>query len=387
MASAVAERSDIVFWQGNEIVAEAAIAAGCRFFAGYPITPSSEIAAVMAERLPEVGGIFIQMEDEIASMGAIIGASLTGKKSMTATSGPGFSLKMENIGYACMAEVPCVIVNVMRGGPSTGLPTALAQADVMQARWGTHGDHPTIALAPAYHKEIYLNTVKCFNYAEKYRVPVMLMLDEVLAHMSEGIKIPDPSEYEIVNRVKPAVPPEEYNPYDGRFGDVPPMANYFEGYRFHVTGLNHNITGFPTTNPEICQREEERMIRKVMKDAEALADYEEYLLDDADVAVFAFGSSARGARVAVDEARKQKIRVGLFRAITLWPFPDRAVYHLAQRVKAFVVPEVNLGQMILEVERVSHRDMPIVGINHVGGVPIPPYEIFNKIKEVAGNGR
>jgi len=387
MSSVVAEKSNIVFWQGNEIVAEAAIAAGCRFFAGYPITPSSEIAAVMAERLPEIGGTFIQMEDEIASMGAIIGASLAGKKSMTATSGPGFSLKMENIGYACMAEVPCVIVNVMRGGPSTGLPTALAQADVMQARWGTHGDHPTIALAPAYHREIYLNTIQCFNYAEKYRIPVMLLIDEVLAHMSEGIQIPDSSEYEIFDRVKPSVPPEEYNPYDNRFGDVPPMANYFEGYRFHVTGLNHNITGFPTTNPEICQREEERMMRKVMKDAEILADYEEYVLDDAEIAIFAYGSSARGARVAVDEARKQKIKVGLFRAITLWPFPDHIIHNLAQRVKAFIVPEVNLGQMILEVERASHRDMPIVGINHVGGVPIPPHEIFHKIKEVAGNGR
>ncbi len=385
--SAISDRSDIVFWGGNEVIAEAAIAAGCRFYAGYPITPSSEIAAVMAERLPEVGGVFIQMEDEIASMGAIIGASLSGKKSMTATSGPGFSLKMENIGYACMAEVPCVIINVMRGGPSTGLPTALAQADVMQARWGTHGDHPTIALAPAYHREIYLNTIKCFNYAEKYRIPTMLLIDEVLGHMSEGIRMPEASEYEIFERIKPSVPPEKYFPYDSSFGDVPPMANYFEGYRFHVTGLNHNKTGFPTTNPEICQQEEKRMIRKVMKDAEILADYEEYRLEDAEFAIFAFGSTARGARVAVDEARKQGIKVGLMRAITLWPFPDRPVHELAARVKAFIVPEVNLGQIILEVERAAHRDMPIVGVNRVGGVPIPPHEILDKIKEVARNGR
>jgi 2-oxoglutarate/2-oxoacid ferredoxin oxidoreductase subunit alpha len=382
----ISGKTDIVFWSGNEIVAEAALAAGCRFYAGYPITPSSEIAHVMSERLPEVGGSFIQMEDEIASMGAIIGASLTGKKSMTATSGPGFSLKMENIGYAYMAEVPCVVVNVMRGGPSTGLPTALAQADVMQARWGTHGDHPTIALVPAYHREIYLCTIKAFNYAEKYRIPVMLLLDEVLGHLSEGMKVPDPSEYEIFNRLKPSVPPEKYFPYDSSSGDVPPMANYFEGYRFHVTGLNHTKTGFPTTDPQICQKEEERMIRKVTRDAEQLADLEAYKLEDAEIAVFSFGSTARGARVAVDEARKQGLKVGLLRAITLWPFPDRQVRELAARIKAWVVPEVNLGQMILEVERASHRDMPLVGVNHVGGVPIPPNEILNKIKEVVRHG-
>jgi len=387
MASDIAEKTDIVFWQGNEIVAEAAIAAGCRFYAGYPITPSSEIAAVMAERLPEIGGVFVQMEDEIASMGAIIGASLSGMKTMTATSGPGFSLKLENIGYACMAEVPCVIVNVMRGGPSTGLPTALAQADVMQARWGTHGDHPTIALAPAYHREIYLSTIKCFNLAEKYRVPVILLLDEVLAHMSEGLRIPDPSEYEIWDRVKPSVPPEKYFPFDSAFGDVPPMANYFEGYRFHVTGLNHTKTGFPTTNPEICQQEEERMIRKVMKDVELLTDCEEYRLEDADIALFSFGTSARGARVAVDDARKLGIKAGLLRAITLWPFPDHKIHALAQQVKAFIVPEVNLGQMILEVERAAHKDMPIVGVNRVGGVPIAPYEILDKIKEISEYAR
>jgi len=379
------DKSDIVFWQGNEVIAQAAIAAGCRFFAGYPITPSSEIAAVMAERLPEVGGKFIQMEDEIAAMGAVIGASLAGEKSLTATSGPGFSLKMEHIGYACMIEAPCVIINVMRGGPSTGLPTAPAQADIMQTRWGTHGDHATIAYAPSFHREIYLYTIKCFNMAEKYRVPTILLIDEVLGHMSEGMHVPDESEYELFDRVKPSVPPEEYNPYDTRFGDVPPMANYFEGYRFHATGLNHGANGFPTTNPEICHSEEMRMIRKVMKDAEALAEYEEYLLEDAEICVFAFGSTARGAKMAVDRARKSGIKVGLFRAITIWPFPEKRVHELAQRVKAFVVPEMNLGQIILEVERAAHRDMPIVGVNRVGGVPIPPYEILEKIKEIAKN--
>ncbi|TKJ42491.1 2-oxoglutarate synthase subunit alpha [candidate division LCP-89 bacterium B3_LCP] len=382
MSSASSEKSDIVFWQGNEVVARAAIAAGCRFYGGYPITPSSEIAAVMAELLPEVGGTFIQMEDEIAAMGTVIGASLVGKKSLTATSGPGFSLKLEHLGYACIAEVPCVIVNVMRGGPSTGLPTAPAQADVMQAKWGTHGDHPTIALAPAFHREIYLDTIKAFNISEKYRVPVIILIDEVLGHMSEGMIIPDPSEYEIIDRVKPSVPPEEYNPYDTQYGDVPPMANYFEGYRFHVTGLNHGANGFPTTVPDICHNDEVRMIQKVMKDVDTLTEYDEYMLEDAEVAVFAFGSTARGAKMAVEKARQEGLKVGLFRAITLWPFPEKVIHELGQRVKAFVVPEMNLGQMILEVERSVHKEMPIVGVNKVGGVPVPPYEILEKIKEV-----
>ncbi len=386
MPSEQSEKPKIVFWQGNEVVAQAAVAAGCRFFGGYPITPSSEVASVMSEMMPQVGGTFMQMEDEIAAMGAIIGASLAGVKSCTATSGPGFSLKMEHIGYACMAEVPCVVVNVMRGGPSTGLPTALGQSDVMQARWGTHGDHATIALAPAYHREIYLSTIKCFNYAEKYRLPVMLLIDEVLGHMSEGMTIPDPSEYEIVDRVKATVPPEEYLPYDTAYGDVPPMASYFEGYRFHVTGLNHGANGFPTTNPEYCNSEEIRMVRKVMKDADKLAEFEEYHLNDAEIVIFAYGSTARSAKMAVDKARKEGIRAGLFRALTIWPFPEKQVYELSQRAKAFVVPEVNLGQMILEVERVAKREMPIVGVNKAGGVPISPFEILDKIKEVNKNG-
>jgi len=386
MSSETSEKSDIVFWQGNEVVAQAAIAAGCRFYGGYPITPSSEIAHVMSEMMPIVGGKFIQMEDEIGAMGAVIGASLAGAKSLTATSGPGFSLKQEHIGYACIAEVPCVIVNVMRGGPSTGLPTALGQADVMQARWGTHGDHPTIAYTPAYHREIYLDTIKAFNMAEKYRTPVILLLDEVLGHMSEGMVIPDPSEYEIIDRVKPDVPPEEYLPYDLSYGDVPPMANYFEGYRFHVTGLNHAANGFPTTKPDYCHSEEVRMLRKVEKDAEKIAEYEEYLLDDAEIALFAYGSTARAAKMAVDKARKEGIRAGLFRARVIWPFPEKAFHEVAKQVKAIVVPEANLGQMIYEVERVARRDIPIVGVNQVGGIPVPPYNILEKIKEVHRNG-
>ncbi|MBU1937808.1 2-oxoacid:acceptor oxidoreductase subunit alpha, partial [bacterium] len=233
--------SQVVFWTGNEVTAEAGIAAGCRFFGGYPITPSSEIAAVMAKRLPMEDGIFIQMEDEIAAMGAVIGASMAGAKAMTATSGPGFSLKQENIGFACMVEAPCVIVNVQRGGPSTGLPTHPAQSDLMQARWGTHGDHAIIALAPAYLRELYLEVIRAFNLSEKFRLPVIILIDEILGHMSECFEVPEPHEYTIFNRVKPDKPPEEYNPYEVSDGElVPPMANYFEGYRFHSTGLNHD---------------------------------------------------------------------------------------------------------------------------------------------------
>lgn len=377
------KKRKVVFWPGNMVAAEAAIAAGCRFFAGYPITPSSEIAHVLSKRLPEVGGKFIQMEDEIAAMGAIIGASLTGQKTMTATSGPGFSLKQENIGYACMIETPCVVVNVMRGGPSTGLPTALGQSDIMQARWGTHGDRAVIALTPAYADEIYAETIRAFNLAETFRMPVYILLDEVLGHLSERLEIPDQSEYELVERPRPTVPPEEYNPYDNAFGDVPPLADYFTGYRFHTTGLNHDLTGFPTTDQQIGQFEQERMIRKVMDRIDEIEKYDEYLTEDAEILVITFGSTARAAMVAVSDAREKGIKAGLFRPITLWPFPEDPVKELSQRVKGIVVPEANLGQLIHEVERVADCNSPIVGVNKVGGVPIYPVEILTKIEELA----
>ena len=380
------EKTDhqVVFWPGNKVVAEAAIAAGCRFFGGYPITPSSEIAHIMAHRLPQVKGKFIQMEDEIAAMGAIIGASLTGLKVLTATSGPGFSLKQENIGYACMIETPCVIVNVMRGGPSTGLPTALGQSDIMQTRWGTHGDRAVIALAPAYLDEVYREMIRAFNLAERFRLPIFVLVDEVIGHLSERIEIPNPSEYDLVDRKRPTVPPEEYKPYECRDGDVPPMADYFAGYRWHSTGLNHDITGFPTTNPEICQSEEERMIKKVTDHIDEIEKYEEYMTEDAEIGIITFGSTARAAAVAVADARDRGIKAGLLRPITLWPFPEEAGRRLAEKAnKGIIVPEANLGQLIYEVERVVAGRCPVAGVNKVGGVPIYPGEIFEKIEELA----
>jgi len=372
-----------VFLTGNEIVAHAAIEAGCNFYAGYPITPSSEIAQDMAAMLPKTGGAFIQMEDEIASMGCVIGASLAGAKALTATSGPGFSLKLENLGFACMAEVPCVIVNVMRGGPSTGLPTQLAQADYMQAKWGTHGDHSCIALAPAYLTEVYTETVRAFNLAEKYRTPVILLLDEIIGHMSEAITLPKHGSLEVINRVKPNCPPEEYNPYDSSKGDIPPMAAYFEGYRFHVTGLNHDKTGFPTTNPVICQSEEERMVRKIDANRKEIDSYDEIEMKDAEIGIVSFGSSARAARVAVKKLRGDGIKAGLFRPITVWPFPLEQLRAYRKQLKAVIVAEMNLGQMTMEVERALGPDMPIKGVYKVGGVPIEPFEIVQKAMEIA----
>ena len=371
---------EIKLWEGNHLVAEAAIAAGCRFFAGYPITPSSEIAEYMAVRLPQVGGTFVQMEDEIASMGVIIGASLAGVKSMTATSGPGFSLKQENLGFACIAEIPVVVVNVMRGGPSTGLPTHPSQMDVMQARWGTHGDHWIIALAPAFIDEIFWATVRSFNLSEKYRVPVVLLLDEILGHMHEGFRMPDESEIEIVDRAKPTVPPEEYFPYDDSKGDVPPLAPFFTGYRYNVTGLNHDKSGFPTTNPHLIQRDMERQRRKIYNNLDDILWWSEYKLDDAEIALVAFGSIGRSSQAAVDLAREEGIPVGMFRPITLWPFPEDQVRALATRVKRILVPEMNMGQLVLEVERVVAGRCEVVPVNKVGGVPIDPPEIVEAIK-------
>ncbi|MEK7772720.1 MAG: 2-oxoacid:acceptor oxidoreductase subunit alpha, partial [Deltaproteobacteria bacterium] len=296
--------------QGNEACVEGAIYAGCRFYAGYPITPSTEIAEGMSVRLPKVGGKFIQMEDEIGGIAAAIGASLAGLKSLTATSGPGFSLKQECIGYACLTEIPLVIVNVMRGGPSTGYPTGPSQADIMQAKWGTHGDHPAIVLTPSYVQEILSETVRAFNLAEKYRTPVIVLYDEIIGHMREPITIPAPGELEVVDREKATCPPEEYFPYDDRY-DVAPLAPFGSGYRFHVTGLNHKKDGFPTNDAKIIRENNERIMRKVDKNREELWKNEETYLDDAEIAVFTIGSTARSARFAVNEARKAGIKAGL----------------------------------------------------------------------------
>jgi 2-oxoglutarate ferredoxin oxidoreductase subunit alpha len=368
------QKSRIRSLSGNSVVAEAAVDAGCRFFAGYPITPSSEVAAEMSHSMPRVGGVFIQMEDEIASMGVVIGGSLAGIKAMTATSGPGFSLKQENIGFACIAEVPCVIVNVMRGGPSTGLPTLPSQGDVMQARWGAHGDHPIIALAPSTLTEIYWETVRAFNLAERYRTPVVLLIDEILGHMSERVELPDPTELELVDRAKPEVSPEEYLPYGAANGLIPPMADFFSGYRYHVTGLTHDATGFPTEDPAISQALIERLGAKITQNLDDILKNEELELEDADVAIVAYGSVARSARVAINQARQAGIKAGLFRPVTLWPFPKKAVADLAKRVKAILVPELNMGQLVGEVERVAGLT-PVVPLNKANGQPILPAEI------------
>jgi len=372
----------VAFLQGNEACAFGALYAGCRFFAGYPITPSTEVAEAMARELPKIGGAFIQMEDEIAAMAAVIGASLTGAKSLTATSGPGFSLKQENIGYACIAEIPCVIINVMRGGPSTGMPTGPSQSDVMQAKWGTHGDHPAICLVPASVQELFTETVRAFNLSEKYRTPVTVMPDEIVGHMRERIVFPEPGELEVVNRTSPLVRPQDYKPYDTSFGDIPPLAAFGSGYRFHVTGLNKAQDGFPTTRAELVQAEEERHIRKIENAIDDIVTYEDYLLDDAEVVVVAFGSISRSARHAVNEARNNGIKAGLFRIITFWPFPERQIRALAQYCKTIIVPEMNLGMTIHEVRRCAEGRVPVSGIFRVDGEPISPREIFARIQEV-----
>jgi len=372
----------VALLQGNEACAHGAVYAGCRFFGGYPITPSTEVAEVLSAELPKAGGAFIQMEDEISAIASVIGASLTGVKAMTASSGPGISLKQELIGYACIAEVPCVIVNVMRGGPSTGMPTGPGQSDVMQARWGTHGDHAAIALAPASCQEIFTETVRAFNLAETYRMPVQILYDEIVGHMRERIEFPAPGELEVVNRAAPTVPPAEYKPYDPSFGDVPPLAAFGSGYRFHVTGLNKAADGFPTTKAALVDAEERRQLRKVEANRAAIEKNEEYLLDDAEVLVLAYGSTSRSARYAVNQLRQDGIKAGLFRPITLWPFPEARLMELAQRVKAIVVAELNLGQMLLEVQRIVGQQCPVTFIGRVDGEPINPDQIIDQVKEV-----
>jgi len=367
--------------QGNEACAEGAIAAGCRFFAGYPITPSSEIPERLSIRLPQMDGVYIQMEDEIASMGAIIGASLAGAKSMTATSGPGFSLMQENLGYACIAEVPCVVVNVMRGGPSTGLPTYPAQADVMQARWGTHGDHPIIVLCPSSVLECFTLTVKAFNYSEKYRTPVILLMDEVVGHMREKVVFPEPGQYEIVNRVKPSVPPEWYLPYEDTSFGVPPMGIFGEGYRYHVTGLIHDIRGFPTLRQDEIEPFLLRLFRKISTHFEDIQMVESYQVDDADLVLIAYGCVARSAHRAVVEARAEGLKVGLMRLTTLWPFPRRFVEPLTKAKKTLLVPEMNMGQISREVKRVNQGMTAVLTLNKIDGTIIYPKEILAKIRE------
>lgn len=369
--------------QGNEAVAEGALAAGVRFFAGYPITPSTEVAEIMAERLPRIDGKFIQMEDEIASLAAVIGASIAGVKSITATSGPGFSLMQENIGFAAMAEVPCVIINVQRSGPSTGMPTAPAQGDVMQARWGTHGDHPVIVLSPSSVRESYDLAVRAVNLAEKYRVPVILLLDEIIAHLREKVVLPSQGEVQIINRLFPEVVPADYLPYQPDETGVPPMANFGKGYRYHITGLVHDEKGMPTNNPLVAEQLILRLHNKINNHLDDIIMDDTRNLEDAEVVVLAYGATARSARHAVKAARKQNIKAGLYRPLTIWPFPEQKVLELTEKVHTIIVPEMNLGQYRLEVERVVRGRVLVRGINRVHGELIDPEEILTAILEVA----
>ncbi len=370
------------FIQGNEACAQAALAAGVRFYAGYPITPSSEIAETLSERLPEVGGKFIQMEDEIASMGAILGASLAGLKTMTATSGPGFSLKQELIGYACLCEIPCVVVNVQRGGPSTGLPTSPSQSDVMQSRWGTHGDHPIIVLCPSSVKEMYDLTVQAINLSESLRNPVILLSDEIVGHMYEKIELPLPEDLVLLERPKPRKELDgSYLPYATRNpADVPRIANFGEGFHFNVTGLIHDSDGFPTNNPEKTQALISRLHKKIESRIKEICMVESQGLEDSSVVLCSYGATARSALQAAKEARKKGLRVGLIRLKTLWPFPDFVFDSLGRHVKNIVVCEMNMGQVLREVERSAKGRFKVTGVNSVSGTLITPQEILRGIE-------
>lgn len=368
------------FLLGNEAVVEGALAAGCSFYAGYPITPSTEIMECMAKRLPHVpGGVFIQMEDEIASMGAIIGASLAGRKAMTATSGPGFSLMQEQIGYAAMTETPLVLVDVMRGGASTGLPTSPGQGDVQQARWGAHGDHPIIVLSATDVPECVEMAVTAFNFAEKYRTPVILLLDEITAHTREKITLPEPGDFEIFSRLTPTMPPEWYKPFEETMRGVPPMPPIGSGYRFHVTGLAHDSLGFPTSRPEEVRALTERQFRKIDRFFEDIQLVEHVETADAEVVVIAYGCVARSARLAVKQAREAGVRAGLLVLKTLYPFPRRHVEPLLRACRLAVVPELNMGQLSREVKRVNEGHTTVRTINRIDGQIITPSQILKEI--------
>jgi 2-oxoglutarate ferredoxin oxidoreductase subunit alpha len=365
--------------QGNEAVGWGAIAAGCRFYAGYPITPSTEIAEMLSRELPKVGGKFIQMEDEIASLAAVIGASVGGLKSMTATSGPGFSLMQEHIGYAAMTEIPCVIVDVQRLGPSTGQPTSASQGDVMQARWGTHGDHPIIALCPASVRQSFELTITAFNLSEKYRTPVILLLDEVIGHMREKVDLPDLNTVTRVERIGTNVPPEWYKPYGDSISDVPPMANFGTGYRYHITGLFHDVLGYPTQRLDEIDPWIERVHRKIERNLNDIVMLEEDSAGGVNTVVVAYGASARSARHAVKLARQHRHKVGLVTLLTIWPFAEEEISRLTRSARRIIVPEMNLGQVALEVERLAGRNK-VTRVNRANGEMVTPQMILDAIE-------
>ncbi|MBE9492698.1 MAG: 2-oxoacid:acceptor oxidoreductase subunit alpha [Bacteroidetes bacterium] len=369
------------FMNGDFACAEGAIAAGCRFFAGYPITPATEISEALSRRMPQVGGIFIQMEDELASMNAILGASCAGVKSMTATSGPGFSLMMENFGLGIMMEIPCVLVNIQRGGPSTGLPTMVGQQDMMQARWGSHGDYEVIALTPSSPQEMFDYTIKAFNLSEKYRLPVLIMSDEIVGHMTEKVVIPKKGDIHIVNRKKPKRGPDKYLMYRPEKDLVPCMANAGEGYKVIATGLTHDEKGYPDMSAEAEEKLITRLCDKIRKNKDDIIEFEVSELDDAEIIVAAYGSPARSALRAIRLARKEGIKAGLIRIITVWPFPEEKILELATKARAIIVPEINKGQIVREVERCSKGRCEIISLPKLARIHTP-YEILNVIKEV-----
>ncbi len=370
------------FIVGDVACAEGALAAGCRFFGGYPITPATEVAEHMSGRLPEVGGTFIQMEDEIAAIASVIGASCAGVKSMTATSGPGFSLMMENIGLAAITETPCVIVNVQRAGPSTGPPTQGAQGDMLQARWGSHGHNEIIALAPASPQEIFYQTITAFNLSEKYRVPVIIMSDEMVGHLSEKVTIPKAKDIKTVSRTLAKGRKDRFKPFEPGPNGVAPMAIAGEGYNIHVTGLTHDEKGYPDMSVEAQYIMMDRLRNKIHNNLDDIIMLEEYRLDDAEIAIVSYGVSGRTSLAAVDEAREQGIKAGLLRLITIWPFPEDKIKELAQRVKAFVTVEINLGQIHLEVQRCAGGKAPAFLVGHPGGTIIPPDRVIETIKQI-----
>lgn len=361
-----------LFLEGNEACAYGALAAGCRFFAGYPITPSTSIAETLSRELPRLGGIFIQMEDEIASLAAVLGASVGGKKAMTATSGPGFSLMQEHIGYGVMAEIPCVVVDVQRLGPSTGQPTSASQGDVMQARWGTHGDHPIIALSPTSVRECFHMTVRAFNLSEKYRTPVILLMDAVVGHLREKVVIPDEDELEVIDRAQPTVPPEWYFPYEETPSDVPPMANFGDGFRYHITGLMHDRAGFPTERLDEINPWLNRVFRKIDDHLADIVQTDYYGPSEPRTLVVAYGITARSAIEAARMCRRH--RCGVLVLKTLWPFPKDEVLQAAHGVRRVVVPEMNMGQIALEVERLVGRSR-VRRVRRADGEMISPSEI------------
>ncbi|MGC9778506.1 MAG: 2-oxoacid:acceptor oxidoreductase subunit alpha [Candidatus Heimdallarchaeota archaeon] len=367
---------------GNEAIAEGCLAAGCQFFGGYPITPSSEIAERISLRLPLLGGTFIQMEDEIASMAVILGASWAGKKSMTATSGPGISLMMENIGLGAMTETPCVIINVQRGGPSTGLPTLVGQGDVMQARWGSHVDYELIAIAPNSVQEAFDLSIEAFNLAEEYRCPVIMLTDESICHMFEKLIIPPKSKIKIKNRKKPKVTPKTYLTFKPDDDLIPPMAVAGEGYKVFVTGLTHNEKGYPVINAETQEKLVKRLCDKILLNEEKIRNTESYKVDDAKILVIAYGITSRSAKGAVNLARKKGIKAGLLRLITIWPFPTKLIEKLAEKVNAIVVAEINNGQIIKEVKEATNKKIPIILSPKLGGIVHTPKEILEKIEDV-----